>query len=512
MNARRFKTPLLAAIVAAALLLSPQAEAQQSRGASGQTFDFDKGDILSEVIARPVGRWLWRGVSPGFNDVSLVFRYFGMLINVLYDTIAPYHPTAVGSYTRLGRRPAKETATNRNVNIAVMYAAYRSLLIMAPQEARNWRRLMSRVGLDPNDRSMDLDTPVGIGNTAAIKVMEARRHDGFNQFGDGGGRRYNLQPFADTTGYRPVNTAFELIDPSRWQPALVRTRAGTYRAQQFITPQKANTRPYASFNPRDFRLPPPVDSDPKNSGAYKAQVDAVLKASANLTDEQKMMAEFFDNKVRDFLAPPPVKARLNMMDFIMMDFLLTVAGFDAGIVTWQEKRRYDAVRPFSAIRHIYGDTPVTAWGGPGKGTVKLPASQWRSYLPTADHPEYPSASACVCAAQAQAMRRYTGSDSTEGWTVVRPAGSSSIEPGVTPAATVSFRIDTWTDFDRLCGQSRVWGGTHFQPSIDEARKACPVFGDLAWDYYKALVDGTAQPVTEVRQLAADPRQNDRSGR
>ena len=224
-----------------------------------------------------------------------------------------------------------------------------------------------------------------------------------------------------------------------------------------------------------------------------------------------MMAEFFDNKVRDFLATPPVKARLNMMEFIILDFLLTVAGFDAGIVTWQEKRRYDAVRPFSAIRHVYGDKPVTAWGGPGKGTAQLPANQWRSYLQTADHPEYPSASACVCAAQAEAMRRYTGSDSTEGWTVYLRAGSSIIEPGMTPAANLSFRIDTWTEFDRLCGQSRVWGGTHFQPAIDEARKVCPVFGELAWDYISALVDGTAPLVKEARELQADPRQNDRSG-
>jgi len=27
------------------------------------------------------------------------------------------------------------------------------------------------------------------------------------------------------------------------------------------------------------------------------------------------------------------------------------------------------VRPFSAIRFLYGDAPITAWGGPGQGTV-----------------------------------------------------------------------------------------------------------------------------------------------
>ena len=37
--------------------------------------------------------------------------------------------------------------------------------------------------------------------------------------------------------------------------------------------------------------------------------------------------------------------------------------------------------------------PLNAWGGPYNGTVyDIPASEWTSYLPVANHPEYPSAS------------------------------------------------------------------------------------------------------------------------
>ena len=36
---------------------------------------------------------------------------------------------------------------------------------------------------------------------------------------------------------------------------------------------------------------------------------------------------------------------------------------------------------------------LAAWGGPYNGTVNdIPASEWTSYLPVANHPEYPSAS------------------------------------------------------------------------------------------------------------------------
>jgi hypothetical protein len=65
---------------------------------------------------------------------------------------------------------------------------------------------------------------------------------------------------------------------------------------------------------------------------------------------------------------------------VQYDFLVNMAAFDGGIAVWQEKVRYDAVRPASAIRYLYGDGLVTAWGGPGRGTVNLPATQWTRYL------------------------------------------------------------------------------------------------------------------------------------
>jgi hypothetical protein len=144
------------------------------------------------------------------------------------------------------------------------------------------------------------------------------------------------------------------------------------------------------------------------NAAYAAQANAVIHASANLTDEQKMMAELFDDKIRSlgFSTLFAAQSReLSLIEFVQYDFLVNAAAFDTGIVMWREKRRHDAVRPFSAIRFLYGDAPITAWGGPGQGTVTdLPASQWRAYLRVADHPEYPSGSTGFCEAHAQASR------------------------------------------------------------------------------------------------------------
>jgi hypothetical protein len=314
-----------------------------------------------------------------------------------------------------------------------------------------------------------------------------------NQLGDEGGRTYNRRPYADYLGYKPVNTAYRLSDPSRWQPNLVTRGGGVFQIQQFVTPQWRVTRPYSYDNPDRFRAPVPHDSNHHHRQAYKAQADEVLNASATLTDHQKMIAELIDNKLTSlgFSALFISQSRgFTLDEFVHYDFLTNMAAFDGGIATWNEKHRYDAVRPFSAIRYLYGNRPVTAWGGPGKGTVDdLPATEWRSYLNTADHPEYPSGSACFCSAHAQASRRFLGSDDF-GWSVPVAQGSSRVEPGITPATDITLGPwETFTEFERDCGMSRLWGGVHFTAAIEAGHDLCRPIGDKAYDFVKAHING-----------------------
>ena len=152
-----------------------------------------------------------------------------------------------------------------------------------------------------------------------------------------------------------------------------------------------------------------------------------------------MMAEMFDNKIVSLGFPLihiAMRDHLTMSEFAWLDFTAQIAAVDGLIVTWQEKRRFDAVRPFSAIRYVYGDEVVRAWGGPGEGTTRFPANQWQSFLNVADHPEYPSASACACSATAQVMRIFTGTDELN-WGVTYKQGSSYIEPGITPKTDIT---------------------------------------------------------------------------
>jgi hypothetical protein len=485
---------LVVALLGALLAVSGS---RPAKGDHQDPFDLATGRAPEQIVVPRAIPAIFESVSPTAGDAPLVLRVTTMITNAWFDAIAPYHPTAVGVASNLGRRPSSE-ATQANRNIAILYASYRVLNSLLPQHAEAWRQMLRDAGLDPDDDRRDLSSPIGIGNRAGLAVVAAREHDGMNQLGDEGGRKFNRAPYADYLGYRPVNTAHELRDPSRWQPLVVTDGSGVFRVQQFVTPQLRVTRPYSYHDPDRFRVEPPRASllqGRTGRAAYRAQADEILAASAALDDRRKMTAELFDNKISSLGLSALFASQSHAMsleEFVHYDFLTNLAAFDTAIAVWNEKHRYDAVRPISAIRHIYGDRPVRAWGGPGRGTVEdLPASQWTSYTQTADHPEYPSGSAGFCAAHAQASRRFLGSDSL-GWTVPLPKGSSRIEPGVTPARDITIGWATWTDFARDCGLSRLWGGVHFRAAIDAGDKLGRRIGNVAYAFVRRHIASAAK--------------------
>ena len=473
------------ALCTATLVLMPARPQAQA-----PPFDFSNGNIGIEVIIPTVIPALFQTTSP--NDAPIILRHTTLITNAWFDAIAPYHPTAKGVYTRLSNRPPAE-ATTRNKNIAMAYATYRLLNRLMPRFATDWRQMLVSVGLDPDNASTDVTTPIGIGNVAGTAVATARERDGMNQLGDEGGRVYDLRPYADYTGYVPVNTPWKLSNPSRWQPLFTTPGNGTFFGQQFAAPQWGATVPYSYGNPAPFGAPPPIDSNHHRHQAYAAQADEVMDAQANLTDYQKMVAEHFDNKITGlgFAALFIAQTRnMSLDEFVHYDFLTNMAAFDGGITTWRDKYLYDTVRPVTAIRYLNRGRTIAGWAGPGRGVVNdLPANEWRSYLNTANHPEYPSGSSCFCAAHAQASRRYLGSDQF-GWSVAKAGGSSVIEPGVTPASDIVLGPwETFTEFEEECGMSRLWGGVHFSASIEEARNSCRQVGDKAFEFLQRKLAG-----------------------
>jgi hypothetical protein len=435
-------------------------------------------------------------------DVTVLDRFVHSAATAWFDAMAPYHPTAVGVHSRLGRRPSSEAATNRNKNIAALYASYQVTRSMVPEVEPVFRELLTSISLDPDDESEDRTSPVGIGNLAGKAVVAARERDGINQLGDEG-RRYNGWPYEDYTGYRPVNTAFDLVNPSRWPPKLgTHNRRlgggagdlGVFTVQNFVTPQLALTRAHTFRDPGQFSIAPAPARRPhpgqglqalggRGPGGVghahrRAEGDGgVLRRQA--AGRHRLVGERRGSRPwRAGLGRPGASAlRGHGGDVRLADRRLAPQGHARGRAAVQ--------RGPARVRQLPGD----AWGGPGMGTVNdIPANEWSSYLNVADHPEYPSGSAVICSAQAQASRRFFDDDVLD-LRYTADAGSSLVEPEITPASDLELHFATWTDFVQDCATSRVWGGVHFAKSAEVSIPFGEQFGDMAYEYVQRHING-----------------------
>src|SRR5690606_1935032 len=137
------------------------------------------------------------------------------------------------------RVPEKERSLS-NKEIAISYAAYRTMAQFFYSDSMLFRNKRKEYGLNPDDFSLDPQSPVGIGNRAAEAVMNARRNDGSNQDGNHPGSK---GPYSDYTGYKPANDPDVLNDIRRWQPKYFSDGKGGRFAPPCLTPHWGKVKP-----------------------------------------------------------------------------------------------------------------------------------------------------------------------------------------------------------------------------------------------------------------------------
>lgn len=445
----------------------------------------------------------------------MVSRALAIIHTCMYDAWAAYDATAVG--TRLGgglRQPPDVRDLDHRVE-AISFAAYRAAADLFPaQSAGLFDPLMARLGLNAGNRSTRPDTAAGVGNAACQAVLDYRHHDGANQLGDHPAGKAGT-PYSDYTGYRPVNDPMDLRrefdprtvhDPGRWQPLTYVDQSGAVVTPAFLAPFWGHVVPFAMASSSSLRSPVPPAAAGSPEGILQA-LD-VLNESALLTDEHKMISEYWADGPRTETPPGHwnlfarfVSRRDNhgtgaegVASDVKMFFALNNAMLDAGIAAWDNKVAFDSVRPITAIRNQFRGLQVLAWGGPYQGTKLIYGQEWLPYqastFPTPPFSEYSSGHSNFSNAAAQVLRDFTGSDSF-GLSVTRPAGSSTIEPGTTPAADVTLSWATFSDAAAQAGLSRRYGGIHFKAGDLDARATGKACGQLAWAKAVSYFTGTA---------------------
>ena len=108
--------------------------------------------------------------------------------------------------------------------------------------------------------------------------------------------------------------------------------------------------------------------------------------------------------------------KLSPDEYSQLDLTTKLAAFDALIVVWQLKTRWDAVRPFSAIPFAMQSQFVPSYINANGTFGMVEAGEWKSFLPMPNYPEYPSATTAICYAHSEAMRRSLNSDGLK-WAV-----------------------------------------------------------------------------------------------
>ena len=444
-----------------------------------------------------------RNTTPG---PPIVARMLAVIHTSVFDAWAAYDSKAIG--TQLGdslRRPKPEH-TLANKNKAISYAAYRTLVDLFPSQKVLFDDLMNKLGYDPSDTSTDITKATGIGNVAAQAVLDVRHNDGSNQLGN---LSASGRPYSDYTGYVAVNTPDTINDVNRWQPLRVSDGNGGFVIQPFVGAQWGFVTPFALKSASQFRpLVPPktIEADPKG---FKEQVQAVLDYSANLTDKQKVIAEYWaDGPNSEF---PPGHWNLfaefvserdhhTLDQDVKMFFILDNALLDASITAWEPKRFYDSVRPITAIHFLFKGQKVLAWGGPDRGTQLINGEDWQPYqaitVVTPPFPEYISGHSTFSAAAAEVLKRFTGSDYF-GESYIQPAGTSRVENG--PATDITLYWETFSDAADEAGISRRYGGIHVEDGDLLGRIAGRQVGELVWD--------TAQSYISPKETESGDRRN-----
>jgi hypothetical protein len=468
-----------------------------------------------------VGLWnsaALQGIRDSKLGAPMVARALAMVHTCMYDAWAAYDEHAVGTQLvdALRRSAAERTLANKEQ--AISYAAYRALSDVLPIDTNSvYIPLMKRLGYDPNDNSTDIETPTGIGNVACAAVLEFRHRDKANQLGD-----LAQGAYSDWSGYAPMNTPSpipartRLANPDRWQPLTYVNSTGELVAQRFVGAQWCFVTPFALSAGDEFRWLEQLLGPAKyGSKEYQEQAEELVQLSGELTDKQKMIAEYWSDGPNSEQPPGHwalfaqwVSARdhHSLDDDVKMFFALSNAMFDAGIVAWDAKRTYDSVRPVSAIPFLFRGKTIRAWGGPGKGTVEMDGSKWVPYqlatFPTPPFPDYVSGHSTYSAAAARILQLWTGSDRFES-AITFPAGSSKIEPGITPARAITLHWQTFTEAANEAGMSRRYGGIHFRAADLAGRLLGRMVAWQAWSKAQTYFDGTANTVIQPNGLMSE---------
>jgi len=285
------------------------------------------------------------------------------------------------------------------------------------------------------------------------------------------------QVFADRAGnhilrwskkdnYAQLRTAprYTVVDtPGRWVPT-------PPMYAQAVEPHWMEMRTMVMDSASQFMpvRPPVFDIKNKNSAYYNALLE-VKAIGDSLTDEQKHIADFWDDNpfkmnvsghvmfATKKFSPPghwmnivgigAQKAGVDFSNTVAAYAQTAIALYDAFISCWDEKYRSNYVRPETVInKHI--------------------STEWQPYIQTPPFPSYTSGHATISAAAGEVMTKWFGDN-------LSFTDTSLLEFGINNREVKSFR-----EAAKEAAMSRLYGGIHYRFDNDHGNEAGVKIGEF----------------------------------
>lgn len=282
------------------------------------------------------------------------------------------------------------------------------------------------------------------------------------------------QDFNDTTNYQ---------DPARWTPLTIGTSKKNY-----LTYGWGNVRSPSLTAGDETAATAAADVYYASGSARTAEILSLLDISQTLTDEQKVIAEFWAGGPNT-VTPPGMSIwfwkeymlcqTVSLDTFFYSGLDLAIGLFEASRLCWTLKRRHMQARPIQEIRRTYPSSNITKYDG-----TTVVGNVWIPFQPanvvTPPFPDFPSGHATFTQIFAHVMTDWFGSTlpnveapfsqvsllspilgNQSGRYGRFTVGSNSLEAQTTaPASPVTLSFTIWQDMSDQACSSRMYGGIH----------------------------------------------------
>lgn len=422
-----------------------------------------------------------------------------------YELAAACHPTALSFFGT--KDPIPSTFCNPVPRAVILaHLIYRINAEQFPIEAAPFGEYLAAQGLTPFSDSTDVSSTSGWANNIAERANKYFSSDGWNSMGNLDLPRSLRKRYGDTSGYVPTNNAEIPVEalpmPLRWQPLIEDSGAtGGYKAQIFTVPHLGSAKPLALSKAAVSRrtMMPPYQQpnslrflNPSDNRMMEMMLRGFLKQSSELTAKQRFLARWWENKgasLNSFLPFYVKELGLSSFEQDYIRLAQMIAEHDSLIVGWREKRRHDLVRPTTMIQRYYRGRKIKVFISEDVGVKEINGEDYRPLTQVQAHPEFPSGSALLCSTGLQTL--YLALKAIVGVTGLPPYQLSASKGmfGFPDKETIDVRFRSLREAAKSCGNSRLWAGVHFPPSIEAGDKLAKGIGTMAFKQVEALVSG-----------------------